>query len=61
MMTTMRTKLIDPVVNLGYSNGNVKYNALSKTWNCTICDYSRNKYNRKQVTNHVNAKHNTKK
>ena len=39
------------------SNGKIKYNADSKTWECTICNKTSSKYNRKQIINHVNTAH----
>ena len=41
-----------------YNNGKVKYDPEENTWTCAMCNYKRDKYNRKQVTNRVNTKHN---
>jgi len=37
------------------ANGKVKYDTINKTWKSTICNKSNNKYNRKQIINHVNS------
>ena len=38
-------------------NQNVQYDPILKRWNCLICNYSKNKYNWKQVLDHANSKH----
>ena len=41
---TSNTNFGLPNQNKEYSNGNVKYNILLKTWNCAICGYSKNTF-----------------
>ena len=40
------------------SNNNIKYDAQSKLWKCMLCTKLSTKYNRRQMINHVNTKHN---
>ena len=35
----------------------MKYLASNKEWNCAICNYNINKFNRLQVLGHINSKH----
>ena len=46
-----------PNTNTEYNNGKVIYDVINKNWICTICNFTRNKYNSEQVMNHVNSKH----
>ena len=52
-----------PNKTMAYNNGKVIYDIDNEKWKCTICNFARDKFNRKQVMNHVNSKHinNTKK
>ena len=59
---------IEEIQNIGLpskdtliSNGNVIYRAEGKIWECLICHQTSNKYNRNQMINHVDAKHNAAK
>ena len=47
-----------PSEDTEYNNRKVIYDINTKRWICKICNFSRDKYNRTQVMNHVNAKHN---
>ena len=59
--TTINRKLTDqaglPQESIVLADGKVKYDAINKTWTCTICNKTKNKYNRKQIVNHVNSMH----
>jgi len=35
----------------------VKYDAENQLWICTICNETKNKYNRKRIITHVNSTH----
>ena len=41
-----------------FAEGNVRYDANNKTWTCTLCNLTSNKYNWEQVIRHVNATQN---
>ena len=43
------------------ANNKVKYIAKTKTWKCLLCAKTSTKYNRRQIINHVNTKHNIRK
>ena len=38
-------------------DGEIKYHANTKIWECTICHKESAKYNRRKILNHVNAAH----
>ena len=47
-----------PNEELIVGNNTVRYDPINKEWKCLQCTYKRSKYERQQVLNHANSKHN---
>ena len=55
---TSNTKFGIPNKTTTYNEGKIEYDYETKTWKCKLRNFKRNKFNRKQVMNHANSKHN---